>query len=72
MRYRFGGLTFGGPYFRNFTVRPGTSLLYEKCIINLDFHVRHFGARDQVRVNSQARLKTESETGEPDAKDTGV
>ena len=46
LRYRFGGLTFGGPYFRNFTVRSGTSLLYEKCIINLDFHVRHFGARD--------------------------
>ena len=46
LRYRFGGLTFGGPYFRNFTVHSGTSLLYEKCIINLDFHVRHFGARD--------------------------
>ena len=40
------GLIHGGAYFRNFKVRSETSLLYDKCIINLDFHVRHFCARD--------------------------
>ena len=33
LRYRFGGLIFGGAYFRNFTLFLECKLLLVKCIL---------------------------------------
>ena len=32
-RYRFGGLIFGGAYFRNFTVPQGLGWVFLSCLI---------------------------------------
>ena len=33
LRYRFGGLIFGGAYFRNFTVVRFTTIIYNSTLI---------------------------------------
>ena len=52
LHYRFGGLIFGGAYFRNFTVYGKEPGYNETSFVILRFHCTYFGSIIMVYICS--------------------